>query len=169
MKTALRISLVLGAVFAFASPGFGQGSMTRFTASAQSPFGRTKSLSSPSTNGFTISARRHFDDSVAITVSSATRYWFLDLSAPSESLVAAGRYENATLWAQVASAKPGPAFAGNGPTLHNPGGVMTVMAREYNPAYAINRVNAGYSHDDEDQLPAWIRSNVRFARVEPVP
>ncbi len=168
MKTALRISLVLAAVFGFASPGFGQGSMTRFATSAQNPFGRSKSLSSPSTNGFTISAQRHFDDCVAITVSSATRYWFLDFSAPSESLVAAGRYENATLWAQAASAKPGPAFAGNGRTLHNPGGVMTVMAREYSPGYGINRVDADYSHSDEGQLSDWIQRNIRNANVSPV-
>jgi len=104
-----------------------------------------------------------------MTVSSATRYWFLDFSAPRESLVAAGRYENAALWAQTSPARPGVVFAGNGRTLHNLSGSITVMAREYSPGYAINRADAGYSHYEEGQLAAWIQSNIRFANVNPVP
>jgi hypothetical protein len=169
MNTALRISLVLAALPGFASAGFGQGSMSRFTTPEQIASRPGKSISSPSTNGFTISAQRHFDNCVDMTVCSATRYWFQDISAPSESLVAAGRFENATLWAQASPAKPGPAFPGNGRTLQIPGGAMTVMAREYRPGYAINRVDGGYSHYDEGQLAVWIQKNVRFARVDPVP
>ena len=169
LKSALRISLLLAAIHGFALPGFGQGSMSRFTTPAQMASGRGKSLSSPSTHGFTISAQRHFDHCVAMTVSSATRYWFLDASAPSESLVAASRYENATLWAQATPASRGLAFAGNSRTLHNPSGALTVMAREYRPGTTIHPIDAGYSHYDEGQLGAWIQSHIRFANIDPVP
>jgi len=169
MKTALRICLLLVVILGYGSPGFGQGSMSRFSTSAQGAIGRGKSLACSSTNGFTISAQRDFDRSVAITVSSATRYWFLDASAPSESLVAASRYENATLWAQATPASRGLAFAGNSRTLHNPSGALTVMAREYRPGTTIHPIDAGYSHYDEGQLGAWIQSHIRFANIDPVP
>ncbi len=169
MKTAPRISLFLAALFAFASPGFGQGSMSRFTPSAQSLFGPNKSPASPSTNGFTISAHRDFDRSVAVTVSSATRFWFLDASAPRESLVAAGRYENATLWAQASRATPSLAFGGNIQPLNTHGGLAMIRHREYGPANTISRLDAALSQYDESQLASWIQSNIRFANVDPVP
>src|SRR6266540_794507 len=169
MKTALRISLFLTVLLGFASPGFGQGSMSRFTASARSNFGPNKSSASPSTNGFTISAQRDFDRSVAITVSSATRFWFLDATAPSESLVAAGRYENATLWAQATRATPGLAFSANSQPLNTPGSLVMIRTREYGPANTISRRDGALSQYDESQLASWIQSNIRFANVDLVP
>ena len=169
MKTAPRISLFLAVLLGFASPGFGQGSMSRFTASAQSPFGPNKSPASPSTNGFTISAQRDFDRSIAITVSSATRFWFQDASRPSESLVAAGRYANATLWAQASRATPVLAFGANSQPLNTHGSLVMLRNREYGPANTISRLDAALSQYDENQLASWIQSNIRFANVDPVP
>ena len=167
MKTAPGISLLLATLLGFASPAFGQGSMSRFTSAAQNTVGRDKAISAPPTKGFTISAQRDFDHSVAITVSSATRYWFQEFSAPSEVLVATGRYENATLWAQATPVSHGLAFAGNGRNPRYLSGSITVMAREYSPGYPNNRVGAGDSPNDETQLAAWIQSNIRFANADP--
>jgi hypothetical protein len=169
MKTAPRISLFLAVLLGFASPGIGQGSMSCFTVSAQSPFGRNKSPASPSTNGFTISAHRDFDRSVAITVSSATRFWFLDATAPGESLVAAGRYGNATLWAQASRAAPVLALIGNSQPLNTRGSLVMTRNREYGPVNTISRLDAALSQYDESQLASWIQSNIRFANVDPVP
>lgn len=169
MKTALRISLLLAILVGLAWPGLGQGSMSRFTASAKSNVWGGKALTAPSTNGFTISAQREFDRSVAITVSSATRFWFLDASAPKESLIAASRYQNATLWAQVSGANPTLALAGNSQFSNPHSSLVKTRNLEYNPDNTASRVDAGLAQYDEKQLDDWIQRNIRFANFDPVP
>ena len=169
MKSALRISLLLAAVFGFVSAGLGQGSMSRYTTPAPNTYGRVKPPASPSTNGFTISAQRHFDNCVAMTVNSATRYWFHDLSAPSESLIAAGRYANATLWAQNSASKPGIVFANANRIVNANSGLLNARRIEFSLGGSMPPSDTSFSRYDEGQLAAWIQSNLRFARVDPVP
>lgn len=168
MKTALHASLFLVALIGFEWAGYGQGSMTRFTGSAQSAIGRTKSLGA-STNGFTISAQRDFDRSVALTFTAATRYWFQETVAPRDALVTGSRYENATLWAQATPANSGLFLAAN---VRSPGtadGLPNARRIENSPESPSYRFDAGVSLYDEGQLDVWIQSNIRFATVDPVP
>ncbi len=169
MKTALRINLLLATLLGFALPGLGQGSLSRFTTVAPNTLVRGKSFVASSTNGFTISAQRDFDYSVAISVTTATRYWFQDSPRQSEVLVAAGRYENATLWAQATPVNPRLAFAATGrsPDTH----AVTFAARnmDYRQGNTITGFDAAISHYDESQTPVWLQGNIRFANVNPVP
>jgi hypothetical protein len=169
MKTALRISLFLAITVGLAWPGLGQGSMSRYTAAARPSVWGGKSLTTPSTHGFTISAQRDSDRSVAITVSSATRFWFLDASAPRQSLVAAGRYQNAALWAQASQTIPTLAFAGNNQSFNPQSSLKNSRNLGYNPDNSASRVDAGLSQYDEKQLDTWIQRNIRFANVDLVP
>ena len=169
MKTALRISLLFATLVGFASPGLGQGSMSRFTVSAHDNIGRDKPLASPSTNGFTISAQREFDRGVAITHSSATRYWFLDSATPGDVLVASSRYERPTLWAQALPVKSEIALAASGRSLNRHGELFYGRNIENGLVSTSSRFDAGLSLYDDGQLASWIQSNVRFVRVDPVP
>jgi hypothetical protein len=167
MKTALRISLLFGALMGYASPGLGQGSMSQFTASARDKLG--KPLASPSTNGFTLSAQREFDRGVAITFSTATRYWFPDSATPGEVLVASSRYERPTLWAQALPDRSEIAIAASGRSLNGHGGLFYARNIENGLVGTSSRFDARVSLYDDGQLADWIQSNIRFARVDPVP
>ena len=169
MKTEFRISLFVAAFLGLAAQGFGQGSMTRYTASARNALGPGKSFVSPSTNGFTISAQRRFDQSVAITVSSATRFWFLDPTGTSDAMVAGGRYENTSLWAQASPAGPVLAFAGNGQSLNAHSHQFSLRNLEYSAVQTIPQLDNYSAQYDEGQLTAWIQNSIRFVKVDPVP
>ena len=169
MKTEFCISLIAAAFLGLAAPGFSQGSMSRYTASAQNTLGRGKTLSSPSTKGFTISAQRRFDQSVVLTVSSATRFWFRDPSGTTDSMVSAGRYENTSLWAKASPARPVLVFADNGRPLNARGGQFSLRSLECSTVHPIPRFDPDSAQYDESQLAAWIQSNIRFVKVNPAP
>jgi|GEM_PF-5297421 hypothetical protein len=166
MNSAPRISLLLTLLLGFAWPGLGQGSLACYTTSAQDMVGRGRALASSSTNGFTISAHREFDRNLAITVSAATRYWFLDSSASSEAQLASNPYRHSTPWAQASSRNLGGALvvAARSPNAH---GVLSGTRSFSSAGYAGSQFETAVSLYDEGQLAAWVQKNVRFAKVDP--
>jgi len=169
MKTEVRIGLIVAVLLGTAAQGFGQGSMSRYATSARNTLGPGKSSSSPSTNGFTIGAQRHLDQKVAITVSSATRFWFLDPIGTSDAVVAEGRYGNTSLWAQRSPAGPVLAIGGNDRSLNASSRQFSLRNLEYNAGQAIPQFDPDSTLYGEGQAAAWMQSNIRFVKVDPVP
>lgn len=170
MVMLLRLTASLAVALAIFAANAAPFTGLYYTSSPTSWVGHGETVTVTPADGFDFNVSRNFDNGVSFWINDfltnpdfqQQRWWFVDFSAPFDSLLTVGFYDHATRWPFQDPENPGLAFGGNGRGNNTLTGYFEVLEAVYADDGSVLRFAANFTQFDEGIEEWWNRGAVRF-------
>jgi hypothetical protein len=122
------------------------------------------------TNGFTFTASRNYDNGVSVRVSAPySNPFFMDFAAPGNVRLTTGDYDEVTRYPFETAAQGGLNFSAYGNGDNTLTGYFSVLEVSYGSGNTILSFAADFMQYDDGALDAWNQGSIRFHSAIEVP